>query len=39
MARFDPYLVKDIQLTVTLWLNTANVFQSVSVHVACACDW
>jgi len=39
MAKFDPYLMKDVQLIGTQWLNTANAFQSVSVHVACASDW
>jgi len=39
MARFDPYLMKDVRLIVTPWLNTANAFQSASVHVAYASDW
>ena len=39
MARFDSYLMKDVHLIVKQWLNTANAFHSVSVHVACASDW
>jgi hypothetical protein len=34
MARLDPCLMKDAQLIIIPWLNNANAFQSVSVHVA-----